>query len=119
MSTPKCRLRLLSCRHERCDDLSRWVRRQFPRVAAAASRAAQGHHHSRTALHTLHRPSGARPASCHRDRCQHRRGQLVDVDRCDDWHFDSRIPTNEQTGEAVYAKNDLDRGHLARRRDPV
>ncbi|TFC87437.1 DNA/RNA non-specific endonuclease [Cryobacterium sp. TMT4-31] len=44
---------------------------------------------------------------------------LVDVDRGDDWHFDSRIPTNEQTGEAVYAKNDLDRGHLVRRRDPV
>ncbi|TFC83363.1 DNA/RNA non-specific endonuclease [Cryobacterium sp. TmT2-59] len=45
--------------------------------------------------------------------------QLVDVDRGDDWHLDSRIPLEEQTGEAVYAKNDLDRGHLVRRRDPV
>jgi endonuclease G len=45
--------------------------------------------------------------------------QLVDVDRGDDWHLDPRIPINEQTGEAIYAKNDLDRGHLVRRRDPV
>ncbi|ASD24235.1 DNA/RNA endonuclease (plasmid) [Cryobacterium sp. LW097] len=45
--------------------------------------------------------------------------QLIDVDRGDDWHLDPRIPNNEQTGEAVYAKNDLDRGHLVRRRDPV
>ncbi|QYF74366.1 DNA/RNA non-specific endonuclease [Cryobacterium sp. PAMC25264] len=45
--------------------------------------------------------------------------QLVDVSRGDEWHLDSRIPINEQTGEAVYANNDLDRGHLVRRRDPV
>ena len=45
--------------------------------------------------------------------------QLVDVDRADDWHLDPRIPTDEQTGETVYARNDLDRGHLVRRRDPV
>ena len=45
--------------------------------------------------------------------------QLVDVDRGDDWHLDPRIPIHEQTGEAVYARNDLDRGHLVRRRDPV
>ncbi|TFD63724.1 DNA/RNA non-specific endonuclease [Cryobacterium sp. Hb1] len=45
--------------------------------------------------------------------------QLVTVDRGDDWHLDSRIPLYEQTGEGVYARNDLDRGHLVRRRDPV
>jgi endonuclease G len=44
---------------------------------------------------------------------------LVDVDRGNDWHLDPRIPAEEQTGEAVYANNDLDRGHLVRRRDPV
>ncbi|SEO08226.1 endonuclease G [Cryobacterium luteum] len=45
--------------------------------------------------------------------------QLVTVDRGDDWHLDSRIPLYEQTGESVYARNDLDRGHLVRRQDPV
>ena len=45
--------------------------------------------------------------------------QLVDVPRGDDWHLDARLPVHEQTGEAVYANNDLDRGHLVRRRDPV
>jgi endonuclease G len=44
---------------------------------------------------------------------------LVNVDRGNDWHLDPRIPREEQTGEAVYARNDLDRGHLVRRRDPV
>jgi endonuclease G len=44
---------------------------------------------------------------------------LLDVDRADDWHFDDRLPESEQTGPAVYANNDLDRGHLVRRRDPV
>ena len=45
--------------------------------------------------------------------------QLLDVNRDDSWMLDSRIPVAEQTGEAVYARNDLDRGHLVRRRDPV
>jgi endonuclease G len=45
--------------------------------------------------------------------------QLVTVERADDWHLDSRIPVYEQTGEGVYARNDLDRGHLVRRQDPV
>ena len=44
---------------------------------------------------------------------------LVDVPRGDDWRFDDRIPEDWQTGPAVYAANDLDRGHLVRRRDPV
>lgn len=46
-------------------------------------------------------------------------GQLVEVDRGDDWHLDPRVPAGEQCGPEVYAANDLDRGHLVRRRDPV
>lgn len=44
---------------------------------------------------------------------------LVELGRGDDWHLDERIPASEQTGPEVYARNDLDRGHLVRRRDPV
>ncbi|QHC59231.1 DNA/RNA non-specific endonuclease [Rathayibacter sp. VKM Ac-2760] len=45
--------------------------------------------------------------------------RLLDLGRGDDWHLDERIPESEQTGPEVYARNDLDRGHLVRRRDPV
>ncbi|MEI5585485.1 MULTISPECIES: DNA/RNA non-specific endonuclease [unclassified Agromyces] len=45
--------------------------------------------------------------------------ELVDVPRGDDWRFDERIPEAWQAGPEVYARNDLDRGHLVRRRDPV
>jgi len=44
---------------------------------------------------------------------------LVDLERGDDWHLDPRVPAEEQAGPEVYARNDLDRGHLVRRRDPV
>ena len=44
---------------------------------------------------------------------------LVDVPRGDDWHFDPRLPERDQVGNDVYSRNDLDRGHLVRRRDPV
>ena len=44
---------------------------------------------------------------------------LLDIGRGDDWHLDDRVPAEEQTGPDVYARNDLDRGHLVRRRDPV
>ncbi|RJT92612.1 DNA/RNA non-specific endonuclease, partial [Cryobacterium melibiosiphilum] len=54
-----------------------------------------------------------------RDRRQHQWDQLVTVDRANNWHLDSRIPAYEQAGEALYARNDLDRGHLVRRQDPV
>ncbi len=37
----------------------------------------------------------------------------------DRWFLDPRIPVAEQTGEPVYADNDLDRGHLVRRLDPA
>ncbi|MWV50308.1 DNA/RNA non-specific endonuclease [Rathayibacter sp. VKM Ac-2803] len=45
--------------------------------------------------------------------------RLLDLGRGDDWHLDDRIPASEQTGPEVYARNDFDRGHLVRRRDPV
>lgn len=44
---------------------------------------------------------------------------LVDVPRGDEWRLDDRIPADWQAGPDVYARNDLDRGHLVRRRDPV
>lgn len=44
---------------------------------------------------------------------------ITDLPRADDWRYDPRIPPEWQTGPAVYAGNDLDRGHLVRRRDPV
>ncbi len=43
---------------------------------------------------------------------------LQDLPRTGEWEFDSRIPADQQAGPAVYADNDLDRGHLVRRRDP-
>ncbi len=44
---------------------------------------------------------------------------LREVDRVDEWRFDPRVPAAAQAGEELYARNDLDRGHLVRRRDPV
>jgi endonuclease G len=46
-------------------------------------------------------------------------GRLVDVERSDDWHLDPRLPADQQCGPELYARNDIDRGHLVRRRDPV
>ena len=43
---------------------------------------------------------------------------LVDLPRADAWQIDPRVPEDQQTREAVYADNALDRGHLVRRRDP-
>ena len=37
----------------------------------------------------------------------------------DRWILDPRLPATEQTGEAVYRDNPLDRGHLVRRLDPA
>ena len=46
-------------------------------------------------------------------------GSLVDLPRSDRWRFDDRLPEGEQIGNELYEKNDIDRGHLVRRRDPV
>jgi endonuclease G len=43
---------------------------------------------------------------------------LRDLPRVGDWRLDPRIAAEEQTGPEVYSRNDLDRGHLVRRRDP-
>ncbi|GAB7193634.1 hypothetical protein NUM3379_43440 [Kineococcus sp. NUM-3379] len=46
--------------------------------------------------------------------------RLRDVERSGSrWWLDPRVPAGQQTGPEVYARNDLDRGHLVRRRDPV
>lgn len=37
----------------------------------------------------------------------------------DKWYFDPRIDRELQSGPELYANNDLDRGHLVRRLDPV
>jgi endonuclease G len=37
----------------------------------------------------------------------------------DKWILDPRIGSEDQTDDSLYAKNDLDRGHLVRRLDPV
>lgn len=44
---------------------------------------------------------------------------LVELARGDDWQLDERIPADWQAGPEIYARNDFDRGHLVRRRDPV
>ncbi len=45
--------------------------------------------------------------------------RLVKVPREDRWEFDERLSADLQAGPEVYADNDLDRGHLVRRNDPV
>lgn len=46
--------------------------------------------------------------------------KLIDLDRGGiQWRLDPRLSEIEQTGEQVYARNDLDRGHLVRRASAV
>lgn len=46
--------------------------------------------------------------------------QQKDIKRGNDsWYYDSRIDQDFQAGPELYRSNDLDRGHLVRRRDPV
>lgn len=45
--------------------------------------------------------------------------QLRRIARGDNWFLDPRIPADVQTGDNVYKNNDLDRGHMTRRLDPV
>lgn len=45
---------------------------------------------------------------------------LVDLDRSGiDWRLDPRLDDHLQTGERLYARNDIDRGHLVRRASAV
>jgi endonuclease G len=43
----------------------------------------------------------------------------ANVRRANQWAFDPRIPVDAQIGDELYAGNDLDRGHMVRRLDPV
>ncbi|MDQ1122732.1 DNA/RNA non-specific endonuclease [Microbacterium trichothecenolyticum] len=43
---------------------------------------------------------------------------LRDPPRTGEWRLDPRVPDEAQAGPEVYTRNDLDRGHLVRRRDP-
>lgn len=45
-------------------------------------------------------------------------GSLQEILRQGRWRLDTRIARREQAGAGIYAKNDLDRGHLVRRSDP-
>jgi len=46
--------------------------------------------------------------------------KLMDLDRAGiQWRLDPRLPADQQTGERVYAHNDIDRGHLVRRASAV
>ncbi len=43
----------------------------------------------------------------------------IKVDNNENWIADPRIGADEQTDNSLYADNDIDRGHLVRRLDPV
>ena len=43
---------------------------------------------------------------------------LRDLPRTGEWRLDPRVDADVQAGPEVYSRNDLDRGHLVRRRDP-
>ncbi len=43
---------------------------------------------------------------------------LRDQPRTGEWRLDPRVPDESQAGPEIYSRNDLDRGHLVRRRDP-
>lgn len=43
--------------------------------------------------------------------------KVKEVERSGKWLFDARIAREHQLGNEAYAKNDIDRGHMVRRRD--
>jgi endonuclease G len=43
----------------------------------------------------------------------------VKVRRINSWSFDGRLKRDEQWGDEIYFNNELDRGHMVRREDPV
>jgi endonuclease G len=46
--------------------------------------------------------------------------KMMDLDRLGiNWRLDPRRREDQQTGERVYARNDIDRGHLVRRASAV
>jgi endonuclease G, mitochondrial len=83
-----------------------------PTVAAAASEELRYHHFS-VVMHR--RRALALQTAVNIDGAQSRPPERTG----DRWVLDPRLPECEQTGEAVYRDNPLDRGHLVRRRDPA
>ena len=71
-------------------------------------------------MRTRHESPNRRPGRLRGARCSATAdgASLHDLPRTGDWRLDERVPAAEQTGPEVYARNDLDRGHLVRRRDP-
>jgi endonuclease G, mitochondrial len=52
--------------------------------------------------------------------CNVHGGKLMDLGRSGiSWQFDPRIDRELQAGDELYSDNDLDRGHMVRRLDPV
>lgn len=45
--------------------------------------------------------------------------QSRSIPRISTWSFDGRLDKGDQWGDALYYQNDLDRGHMVRREDPV
>ena len=45
--------------------------------------------------------------------------QVKEVERGDKWLFDPRVAREHQLGNEAYKNNDIDRGHMVRRRDAV
>ncbi|SDP25688.1 endonuclease G [Nakamurella panacisegetis] len=46
-------------------------------------------------------------------------GLLIEIERKEDvWLLDPRVPAEQQAGPELYVRNDFDRGHMVRRRDP-
>lgn len=45
--------------------------------------------------------------------------QSLNLRRSDNWFLDPRIPPDAQCGNELYRNNNLDRGHMVRRLDPV
>jgi len=85
-----------------------------PGAAAAPHASAElRYHHFSVVMHRRRRL--ALFTACNIDGRLSRRPER-DGDR---WFLDPRLPADEQTGEAVYRDNDLDRGHLVRRLDPA
>src|SRR5262249_61524530 len=41
------------------------------------------------------------------------------VPRIQTWSFDGRLDKADQWGDSLYDRNDLDRGHMVRREDPI
>lgn len=81
--------------------------------AAGSSRFLLPYTHFSVAMHRERRMSIF--TACNIDGAQ----SLKIVRQGDKWYIDPRIPADVQLGNELYKNNDLDRGHMVRRLDPV